>query len=291
MSLGLLGAHVSSAGKLSKAFERAAQVGADCLQIFTRAPSQWAARPLQEPEAFREAHRLAGSPPVFAHDLYLTNLAAEDPLIRERSIESQIVEMQRCAELGVQGLVCHMGSHPEEHSGLRLLDEAIGRILSESPENVQMLLETCAGQGNCLGHRFEHLAYLLERYPALGVCVDTCHMLAAGYDLVSEEGYERTWERFRELVGFERLKLLHLNDSQKPCGSRVDRHANIGKGAIGEEAFRRLLTDPRFEFIPGLIETPDSEKMHKKDLNLLRRLSGRKRPRKASRAPRGKRAR
>ena len=280
MSTGLLGAHVSSAGKISKIFERAAAVGADCLQIFTRAPSQWAARPLQDLEEFREAHRRAGSPPLFAHDLYLTNLAAEDPVIRERSIASQIEEMHRCAQLGIGALVCHLGSHPDEQKGMRLLDEAIRQILAESPDSVQMLLETCAGQGNCLGHRFEQLAYLLERHSSLGVCVDTCHMLAAGYELSSEEGYARTWARFEQLIGLQPIKLLHLNDSQKPCGSRVDRHANIGRGEIGAEGFRRLLTDPRFEFIPGVIETPDSEKMHKKDLSLLRKLSGRKRPRK-----------
>lgn len=272
----LLGAHVSSAGKSFKAFERADEYRAECLQIFTRAPSQWAVRPLVDVEAFRAAHEAYGSPPLFAHDLYLTNLASSDHAIRDRSIQSQIDEMHRCHEMGIQGLVCHMGSHVDTAEGLKRLCEALTTILGESPTDVQMLLETCAGQGNCLGHEFEHLAFCLERHPSLGVCLDTCHVLVAGYDLSTEEGYARTWDRFGDLIGFERLKLMHLNDSQKGCGSRVDRHAHIGKGEVGLEAFRRLVTDPRFEGLPAIIETPDSEKMHKKNLALLRKLRGKR---------------
>lgn len=271
----LLGAHVSSAGKASKAFTRAAEIEAECLQIFTRAPSQWAARPLQDVEAFRQAHREHGSPPLFAHDIYLSNLAAADRTVRKQSIASQAEEMRRCHQLGIAGLVCHMGSHVDRKAGLRRLSQAIGQVLKESPPGVQMLLETCAGQGSCLGHQFEDIAYCLERHPSLGVCLDTCHVLVAGYDLSSEEGYQQTWEHFQKLIGLSYLKLLHLNDSQKPLGSRVDRHQHIGQGALGLEAFRRLVNDPRLAGLPAVIETPESETTHRENLALLKQLRGR----------------
>ena len=268
----ILGAHVSAAGQASKAFQRARDIGAECLQIFTRAPSQWAANPLREVGAFRQAHHDFGSPPLFAHDIYLTNLAAADAQIRKRSIASQIQEMERCHQLGIQGLVCHMGSHLDCSLGLRRLSQAIGQVLAHSPADVQMLLETCAGQGNCLGHRFEHLAYCLERNPGVGVCLDTCHVLVAGYDLSSQEGYRLTWQHFDKLIGRQALKLLHLNDSQKPCGSRVDRHHHIGQGAVGLEPFGWLVNDPQMSHLPAIIETPEHETCHARNLALLKDL-------------------
>lgn len=268
----LIGAHVSSAGKLHLAFERAARLEAECLQIFTRAPSQWANKPLVGVEQFRQAHRDHGSPPLFAHDLYLTNLAAENEEIRERSVLSQIAEMQRCAELGIQGLICHMGSHTDSEQGLARLAEGIRRVLDASPDTVELLLETTAGQGNCLGHQFEHLAYCIEHNPRLGVCLDTCHILAGGYDLSSEDGYRQTWAEFNRVVGIHRLRVLHLNDSKKPLGSRVDRHQHIGEGAIGLEGFRRLINDPALAHLPALIETPEGEARHADNVACLKRL-------------------
>jgi deoxyribonuclease-4 len=267
-----LGAHVSSAGKLHLAFERAQKLEAECLQIFTRAPSQWANRPLKEVDEFRRLHQAHGALPLFAHDLYLTNLAAANDEIRQRSIQSQIDEMRRCEQLGVQGLVCHMGSNPDPEVGLQRLSDGIAQVLAESPTTVELLLETTAGQGNCLGHRFEQLAFCLERNPRLGVCLDTCHILAGGYDLTTDEGYAATWNDFARLLGMDKLRLLHLNDSQKPLGSRVDRHHHIGQGAVGLEGFRRLINDPKLAHLPAVIETPEGETMHRENLDALKRL-------------------
>lgn len=241
---------------------------AECLQIFTRAPSQWKLEPLLEPERFRAEHKKRKAPPVFAHDIYLSNVASPDETIRERSIRSQIAEMHRCAQLGVRGLVVHMGSHPDEATGLQLLSEAIHRILTESPTEVQMLLETCAGQGNTLGHRFEHLARVRDANPGhdLGVCLDTCHVFAAGYDLS-----DATWAEFDRLLGRDALKLLHLNDSLKERGSRVDRHAGLGEGKIGADVFQRFFHDPHLAHVPAVIETPGGDEMHAKNLRRLKR--------------------
>ena len=268
----ILGAHVSAAGGARKAFERAQAIGAECLQIFTRAPSQWSAAPLRDVEEFRATHRAHGSPLLFAHDLYLSNLAAADELVRRRSIESQIVEMRRCQQLGIQALVCHMGSHPDPEVGLARLSEAITEVLAESPTEVQMLLETCAGQGNCLGHRFEQLAYCLERNFRLGVCLDTCHVYVAGYDISTVRGSQQTWKQFDTCIGRDRLKLLHLNDSKKPCGSRVDRHEEIGQGEIGRTAFARLLRDAKLAHLPAILETPGGEAGMIRNLELLKQL-------------------
>ena len=277
-----LGAHVSASGGLPLALDRAYALKAEALQIFTRAPSRWEGRAILAEEARRFAERRAelGDPPVLAHDLYLTNLAAEDATVRARSLDSLVTEIERCELLGVDGLVCHLGSHPHEATGLKLLAEALGAVLQKtSGYRVPLWLETTAGQGNCLGHRFAHLRYCVEvngNHPRLGVCLDTCHVFAAGYDLVTEEGYRATWDEFERELGFDRLKALHLNDSLKELGSRVDRHTNIGKGLLGQEAFRRLVQDPRLAGLPMVLETPDGpdKRGQAKDLALLRRLRG-----------------
>lgn len=277
-----LGAHVSASGGLPLALERARELKAEALQIFTRAPSRWEGRAIGAEEAHRFAERRAelGHPPVLAHDLYLTNLAAQDPAIRARSLDSLVAEVERCELLGVDGLVCHLGSHPQEQIGLQLFAEAIAVVLERTRGyRVPLWLETTAGQGSCLGHRFAHLRYCVEangNHPRLGVCLDTCHVFAAGYDLASEEGSAATWAEFEREVGFERLKALHLNDSQKELGSRVDRHANIGQGLLGQEAFRRLLQDPRLQGLPMVLETPDGpdKRGQARDLRLLKRLRG-----------------
>lgn len=274
----LLGAHISSAGSMERAFERAAEYGAECLQIFTRAPSRWKGRdlPEEEVERFRQVRHASGDPIVIAHDLYLTNLAALDPEVRQRSLDSQVEEMERCAVLGLDALVCHLGScgkEPEE-VGLRRLSDGVREVLERTEGNpVRLLLETTAGQGSCLGHRFEHLARVIEdngASPRLGVCVDTCHVYAAGYDLVGEEAYEATWAEFDRILGRDRLVALHLNDSKKPLGSRVDRHTHIGHGELGQDPFRRLVRDSRLAGIPMFLETPDSETMLRKNLDRLK---------------------
>ena len=262
-----LGAHLSIAGGLPRAVDRARASRCDALQIFTKSAGQWRARPLpvEEIERFRQRVAETGIRPVVAHNSYLINLATAQPELRAQSIAALGEELDRAAALGLDGLVMHPGSFTSgtESDGLRLIAEALERLLSERPDGTtQILLEHTAGQGTNLGHRFEHLAQIIERVggtPRIGVCIDTCHLLAAGYDISSAQGYRQTFEMFDRIIGIERLRLFHLNDSKKPCGSRVDRHEHIGKGCLGLEPFRMLLNDPRFANHPMLLETPKLE--------------------------------
>lgn len=274
-----LGAHVSAAGGHHKIFTRGEELGCECLQLFTRAPSRWQANPLKpkQVEKFREARLQHGNPSVIAHDIYLNNLASAKDDIRRRSIETMVEELGRCHELGLDGLVCHIGSHPEgPETGVPLYAEAIREILDRSEDApTPILLETCAGQGTCLGHTLEQLAEIIELnqgHPRLGVCVDTCHIFVAGYEIRKKRAYQSFWKQFRELIGMKRLKALHLNDSKKPLASRVDRHDHIGEGEIGEFPFTQLVNDKRFKNIPAVIETPESETMAKVNLDRLKSL-------------------
>lgn len=257
----LLGAHESIAGGISKAVERAVEHGGECLQVFTRSARGWSAPPLDEDErrAFRAASRRA-SLPAIAHGSYLVNLASEDPALRERSIRATYDELERCTRLGIPWLVIHPGAHPDETKGVGLIARALDEVLSSERRAARICLEVTAGQGASIGWRFEHLAEILaraRREGRLGVCLDTCHLFAAGHDLSTPEGYEQTMSRFDELVGLSRVKCLHLNDCRKPLGCRVDRHAELGEGTIGLSAFRRLVNDPRFAESIGVLETPD----------------------------------
>ena len=208
-----------------------------------------------------------------AHNSYLINLAAADPTLRRRSVEALTEEIDRAHALGLDGLVMHPGSFTSgtETGGLRLIADGLAEVLESRPDvRTRFLLEHTAGQGTNLGHRFEHLAEIIDLLggtPRVGVCLDTCHLLAAGYDICSPAGYTETFRQFGAIVGFSRLKAFHLNDSKKPCASRVDRHEHIGKGCIGLAPFRRLLRDPRFATLPMLLETP------KEDTPQSRRLS------------------
>ncbi len=262
-----IGAHLSIAGGLPRAVDRAAASKCEALQIFTKSAGQWKARPLppEEIALFRRRIGETGIGPVVAHNSYLINLAAASPALRSQSIAALAEELDRAESLGLAGLVMHPGSYTSgtETEGLRLIGEGISSLLAARPTGSTMiLLEHTAGQGTNLGHRFEHLAAILEYVggsPRVGVCLDTCHLLTAGYDLCSEEGYEETFRQFTTVVGLDRLRVFHLNDSKKPCGSRVDRHEHIGKGCLGLEPFRRLLNDPRFRDLPMLLETPKLE--------------------------------
>ena len=259
-----LGAHLSIAGGLPRAVDRAAASRCEALQIFTKSAGQWRARelPPEEIALFRKRVDQTGIHPVVAHNSYLINLAAASPALRAQSMAALGDELDRAESLGLDGLVMHPGSYTSgsEEEGLRLIGDAIAALLAERPRaKTMVLLEHTAGQGTNLGHRFEHLAAILDRVggsPRVGVCLDTCHLLSAGYDLCSEEGYEDTFQQFARIVGLDRIRVFHLNDSKKPCGSRVDRHEHIGKGCLGLEPFRRLLNDPRFEGLPMLLETP-----------------------------------
>jgi deoxyribonuclease IV len=286
-----LGAHMSIAGGLPRAVDRAKASRCEALQIFTKSAGQWRARalPPEEIALFRRRVDETGIRPVVAHNSYLINVAAALPSLRDQSIASLREELDRAETLGLDGLVMHPGSYTSgtEQDGLRMIGEALTRLLDERPKGRTMiLLEHTAGQGTNLGHRFEHLAEIISRMgktPRVGVCLDTCHLLAAGYDICTPDGYTRTFEEFDRVVGLKRIKAFHLNDSKKPCGSRVDRHEHIGKGCLGLDPFRWLLNDPRFKDLPMLLETPkletpeskrksDVDPWDAKNLRALRRL-------------------
>jgi|SRR5579872_2592581 len=286
-----LGAHLSIAGGLPRAVDRAEASGCQALQIFTKSAGQWRARalPPEEIALFRRRVRQTKIRPVFAHNSYLINVAAADSVLRRKSIDALREELDRAEMLGLDGLIMHPGSYTSgtEAGGLRLIADALADVLASRPDlRTRLLLEHTAGQGTNLGHRFEHLAEIIDRLggsPRVGVCLDTCHLLTAGYDVCSGEGYRETFRQFGAIVGFSRLKAFHLNDSKKPCGSRVDRHEHIGKGCLGLAPFRRLVNDPRFRTLPMLLETPkldtpqsrrlsDIDPFDKMNLRTLRRL-------------------
>ena len=258
-----LGAHLSIAGGLPRAIDRARASKCEALQIFTKSAGQWRARvlPADEIALFREK-AAATRIPIVAHNSYLINLAAADAALRARSIVALGEELDRAETLGLDALVMHPGAFTAGTAadGLRLIAAGIAIGLGARPRaRVRLLLEHTAGQGTALGHRFEHLAEIIERLrrtPRVGVCLDTCHLLCAGYDIASEEGYQQTFAAFDRIIGIDRIAAFHLNDSKKPCGSRVDRHEHIGKGCLGLEPFRRLVNDARFAGLPMLLETP-----------------------------------
>ena len=262
-----LGAHMSIAGGLPRAVDRAAASRCDALQIFTKSVGQWRARPLPREEIalFRRRVRETGIHPVVAHNSYLINIASANEALRLQSMAALGEELDRAEALGLDGLVMHPGSYTNgsEPQGLDLIADGLRVLLRARPRaRTKVLLEHTAGQGTNLGHRFEHLAYIIDRLKhsgRIGVCLDTCHLLTAGYDMCSEAGYQATFAEFDRLVGLDRIKVFHLNDSKKPCGSRVDRHEHIGKGCLGLDPFRRLLNDPRFSALPMLLETPKLE--------------------------------
>jgi deoxyribonuclease-4 len=262
-----IGAHMSIAGGVSKAVDRAVVHGCEALQIFTKNANQWRGKPLERAEVrlFRERIEQTGITPVVSHASYLINLATTFPVLREQSIAAFVDEIDRAEALGLRGVVIHPGTctaGPDDVA-LRLIADAIRVAFKARPRGKTMvLLEHTAGQGRSLGHRFEHLAAIighLRGSKRIGVCLDTCHLVASGYDITTESGYRDTFEQFDRIVGIERLRAFHGNDSKRPCGSRVDRHEHIGQGCIGLDPFRRLLHDARFEGLPILIET---EKTH-----------------------------
>ncbi len=276
---------MSIAGGLDKAFARGEQAGCRAMQIFTKNASRWQAKPIgaADAEAFRVAWKKSAIGPVIAHDSYLINLAAPGDELWQKSIAAFLDEMERCSLLGIPHLVIHPGSHvgSGEETGLRRVCEAFHRIFTEGPDDVEVLLENTAGQGNSLGADFAHLAAIMEGVPQgrFGVCFDTCHAHAAGYDLGGAGAYAATFAEFDRLIGVELIKAFHVNDCKKPLGSRVDRHEHIGRGTIGEEGFRCLMGDERFVQVPKLLETPKGEddEMDRSNLALLRRLAGEER--------------
>jgi deoxyribonuclease-4 len=280
----LIGAHMSIAGGLHLAIARGEETGCAAIQVFTKNASQWRGKAISpsEADAFRQAWRESSIGPVIAHDSYLINLAAPDETMWRKSIAAFVDEMERCAVLGIPELVMHPGAHlgAGEEAGLQRLSAAFREIFAAVPTGVSVLLENTAGQGTCLGHRFEHLAAVIEQVPEgrFGVCLDTCHAYAAGYDLSTAAGYAAVISEFDRVIGLERLRAFHVNDCKKGLGCRVDRHEHIGQGSIGEAGFAALMQDPRFAGIPKILETPKGEdaELDRMNLALLRRLSGAK---------------
>jgi len=275
-----LGAHVPITGGVFNAPGHAQAIGAEAIQIFTRNQMQWACRPLREDDAaaFREAVAKSGVKRVLTHGSYLMNLASPNPEFLARSRDCLVTEIERCHQLAIPYVVLHPGAHmgQGEEAGLSAIARSLDAVLERTQgSDVMPLLEATAGQGSCLGHRFEHLAAIFDRVrdpDRLGVCLDTCHLYAAGYDLASPEGYERTLRDFARMVGLRRLKAIHLNDSKRERGSRVDRHARAGEGVMGLETFARIVNDRRFRGLPLVVETPGPLAEWKKEIARLRGL-------------------
>ncbi len=279
----LFGAHMSISGGLALAFDRLATVEGEALQIFTANQRQWQPKLADEQEVrlFRERRAAAGDIPVASHDSYLINLASPKTETAEKSRAALTKELRRCAALGVEYVVMHPGSHLGQGiaAGISRFTANLDRSLeaSEVGNEVMVLLETTAGQGTSLGASFNELAEIIAGSAfsdQLGVCFDTCHVFAAGYDLRTPAAYEQTMAEFERVIGLERLRFFHLNDSKKELGSRVDRHDHPGRGRIGVEGFRLLVNDPRFTDHPMVLETPKSEDLHedRENLRLLRSL-------------------
>jgi len=255
---------MSITGGVDKAVLRGHEVGCDTIQIFTRSPRQWRPRVLKEDEIhrFHENTEQTGIDPVVAHDCYLINLGSPNEELWQKSLRVFLEEMGHCEQLGIPYLVIHPGSHVDtgDETGLRRIAQALDRAREDAEGyRVEVLLETTAGQGTNLGHSLEQLAQLLDLVADdswLGICFDTCHAFAAGYELRTREGYEATVRELDELIGLERLKVMHLNDAKGGLGSRLDRHQHIGQGKLGLEPFRMLLNDGRFRDLPMVLETP-----------------------------------
>lgn len=261
-----IGAHVSTAGGVANAPLEAIAIGAKSFALFTGSSNRWSSGPIsvEEAEAFKENCLRGGFTPdvILPHDNFLINLGSPDPQKLHLSRKSFLEEMQRCEQLGLTMLNFHPGSHLnefEEDKCLDLIADSIN-ITLEQTSGVAAVLESTAGQGSNLGHRFEHLAHIIDKVEdksRVGVCVDTCHTYSAGYDLADEDGYMKTWEQFDDIIGAGYLKALHLNDDLRKLGSRIDRHAEIGKGTLGMDFFKRLVNDPRFDNMPIILETPN----------------------------------
>jgi deoxyribonuclease IV len=281
-----LGAHLSIAGGVENALLAAERLGCTTVQLFTKNASQWVGKPFgpDEPARFRRTLRRTKLKFATAHDSYLINVASADPVLWRKSVEAFADELLRAEALGLKYLVAHPGAHcgSGEECGLANVVRALDELHGRYPDlRVKVLLELTAGQGSCLGCRFEHLAFLLAqvREPKrLGVCLDTCHVFAAGYPFATEAEYRTTIHELDRVIGLRWLKLFHLNDSKKGLGSRVDRHEHIGRGCLGIEPFRLLLNDPRFQKTPMVLETPKEDEagreMDPVNLGVLRGLRG-----------------
>jgi deoxyribonuclease-4 len=272
---------MSITGGIHQALYRGQQVGCQAVQVFTKPSRQWQSPPLSSDDiaAFREAQQATGITTVLAHDSYLLNLAAADLGLWEKSLHAFIDELERCEALGIAALIAHPGAHvgAGEAAGLANVARAVDAVhAAGAGYRTPITLEITAGQGSCLGYRFEHMRQLLDMVrdsDRLRFCFDTQHAFAAGYDLRTPAGYEQTFAEFDAFVGLSRLAAFHLNDAKTACGSRVDRHAHIGQGHLGASVFRRLMQDERFWGLPMCLETPKSKDLHE-DAEALQLLRG-----------------
>lgn len=275
--MALLGAHMKTSKGVGNALRDGFAIGAEAVQVFTSSPQMWRQSSVTPEKVadYKKAVGETGITQVISHDSYLVNLCAPEPDIRQKSLETLKQEILRCALYGIPYVVSHMGAHKGqgEEAGIEVIVEAAKEILEETPEEVILLMETTAGSGSALGATFEQLAAVLEgagRPDRLGVCVDTCHIFVAGYDIRTRDGYEMVFEHFDNTIGLDRLRAFHLNDSKKGLGSHVDRHENIGEGTLGLDPFRFLVNDPRFAAIPMTLETEVEQ--HARNLETLRTL-------------------
>jgi deoxyribonuclease IV len=272
----LIGAHMSIAGGVHTAFDRGKEIGCRTMQVFTKNSNQWFAKPLTDDDIrlYREKSQKSSVSPVIAHDSYLINLCAKSPEILQKSRDAFLDEVQRCEVLGIPYLNFHPGSHmgQGEKEGIGIIAESINLIHEKTKGySVRSVLETTAGQGTSLGWSFGQLRQILDLVDdkdRIGVCIDTCHIFAAGYNIGTEDGYEKTFQEFNDVIGLDRIVAFHVNDSKKGFESRVDRHEHIGKGAIGLVGFSLLMNDTRFHTIPKILETPKSDDMHEDVMNL-----------------------
>lgn len=276
----ILGAHVSVAGGVDKAPGNAKSFDIRAIQIFTKNQRQWKAKPIDPKEVERwfaelKKHHIIHT---VSHDSYLINLCAPDREKRAKSIDAMTDELERAEMLGLSHVIAHPGSHLKEGEpwGIKTIAESLDEVHTRLPGyKVKIALENTAGQGTNLGYRFAQIGEMVRQtreHERLAVCFDTCHATSGGYDLSTDNGYEQTWDEFDREIGLDRLQVFHLNDTKKPLGSRVDRHDQIGEGLLGLEPFRRLLNDPRFIDVPGILETPEGENGYAQDLQRLRSL-------------------
>ncbi len=275
----LLGAHMSIAGGMHTSVERASKIGCNVMQVFVKNNNQWRGKKLSDKEIllFKEKLTQSDIKYVMAHDTYLINLCAINKMILSRSRATLKDEFDRCEQLGIEYLNFHPGSHmgQGEVDGIKLIADSLNIIHGQTTGyKVKSVLETTAGQGTAIGYRFEQLQAiidLIEEKNRMAVCIDTCHIFAAGYNISNEAGWEKTFNEFDDIIGLERLVAFHVNDSKRECGSRIDRHEHIGKGKIGLEGFRLLMNDQRFLDTPKILETPKGEDM-KEDIENIKKL-------------------
>ncbi len=260
----LLGAHMSIAGGIQHAYYNGASINCTAIQFFTHSNRQWAMKTLTEEiiKNVEQAQKETGITHAMVHASYLINLASTNPETRKKSKNMLRMELEHCAALGIKHLVLHPGTNPDPQEGIARISDTISELLANDSSNVMILLENMAGQGSQIGSRFEQLAALREAITPkkrMGFCIDTCHLWAAGYDFSNEKGYTKVWQEFDKILGLTHLKAIHINDSKKSLDSHVDRHADIGKGTIGLEAFRLIMNDQNFTLVPKVLETPGKE--------------------------------